>query len=76
MKVNDKVIFKASVIRQCGHSSSVAGMRGVVLSVSGKVAEVDCLGTYNNEEGNRVRFIPVANLCVFSEKLGIFPDVS
>lgn len=76
MKVNDKVIFKASVVRQCGHSSTVASMRGLVLAINGKVAEVDCLGTYDNEEGKRIRFIPLANLCAFSDNLGIFPDIS
>jgi hypothetical protein len=51
-------------------------MRGKVLSLmsGGKVAEVDTGGTFPNEEGNSVRFIPVANLTTILPNGVIFGD--
>jgi len=64
MKTGQQVAFKQSVIRRLGYDKITADMRGVVLSLvsGGKVAEVDTGGTFPNEEGNSIRFIPVANL--------------
>lgn len=68
MKVNDKVVFKAQVIRQCNHDKAVAGMKGIVLEIKGKVAKVDTMGSYPNEEGDSIQFIPIANLARVAEK--------
>lgn len=53
-----------------------ADMRGKVLSIvsGGKVAEVDTGGTFPNEEGNSIRFIPVANLTPILSNGAIFGD--
>ena len=76
MKIGQHVAFKQSVIRRLGHDKITANMRGQVLSIvsGGKVAEVDTSGTYPNEEGNSVRFIPVANLTTILPNGAIFGD--
>jgi hypothetical protein len=76
MKIGQNVAFKQSVIRRLGYDKVTADMRGKVISImsGGKVAEVDTLGTYPNEEGNNVRFIPVANLTTILSNGSIFGD--
>ncbi len=74
MKTGDKVRFKGAVIKRTMHDGRVVAMRGVVLSVKGNIAQVDCQGTYNSEEGNSVRWIPIANLCAYSDTLKMFVD--
>jgi hypothetical protein len=66
IKVDDNVVFAASVIKRLNHDPTVVGMRGTVreLMSNGKVAIVDTFGTYPNEEGVSLRTIPVANLAV------------
>ena len=56
------VKFSPSVVARCG---PVAGkMRGTVLRLTchGKVAVVDCGGTWDAEDGRTVRSIPTNNL--------------
>jgi hypothetical protein len=76
MKIGQNVAFKRSVIRRLGYDKVTADMRGRVLSLmsGGKVAEVDTGGTFPNEEGNSVRFIPVANLTTILANGTIFGD--
>lgn len=60
--VNQKVMFKNEVIKRCGHSKYVADMRGIILEVKGKICKIDTQGTYPNEEGSSIRWIPCNNL--------------
>jgi len=62
MQTNQKVMFKDEVVKRCGHQKHVADMRGIIMEVKGKVCKVDTAGTYPNEDGNSIRWIPVANL--------------
>lgn len=62
LKAGDTVAFSKAVIKRLGYCATTAAMRGVVLGLNGKVARVDTKGSWANEEGNPVRFIPVANL--------------
>lgn len=76
MKIGQQVAFKQAVIRRMGYDKVTADMRGTVLSFmsGGKVAEVDTRGTFPNDEGNSVRFIPVANLTPILPNGAIFGD--
>jgi hypothetical protein len=76
MKIGQHVAFKQTVIRRMGYDKVTADMRGKVLSIvsGGKVAEVDTGGTFPNEEGNSIRFIPVANLATILPNGAIFGD--
>ncbi len=71
-KPGQKVAFAQSVLKRMGPSS----MRGTVLALhsGGKVAEVDTGGTWPNEDGNSIRFIPVANLTPILANGAIFGD--
>jgi|LakMenE18May11ns_1017448.scaffolds.fasta_scaffold9162371_2 hypothetical protein len=71
-KPGQKVAFAQSVLKRMGPSP----MRGTVLSLhsGGKVAEVDTGGTWPNEDGNSIRFIPVANLTPILANGVIFGD--
>jgi hypothetical protein len=67
MKVGQKVMFSNDVVKRCGHSKDVADMRGVILEspmCNKNVVRVDTEGTYPNEEGNNIRYIPIKNLVV------------
>jgi len=74
IKPGQTVAFSQQVIKRAGYSKDLADMRGVVLSVSGKVARVDTKGTWVNEEGNSVRSIPCANLTVVLKNGAVFGD--
>ena len=76
MKIGQHVAFKQTVIRRMSYDKVTADMRGKVLSIvsGGKVAEVDTGGTFPNEEGNSIRFIPVANLTPILSNGAIFGD--
>lgn len=76
MKIGQQVAFKQAVIRRMGYDKVTADMRGTVLSLmsGGKVAEVDTGNTFPNDEGNSVRFIPVANLTPILSNGVIFGD--
>lgn len=62
IRAGDNVAFSAAVGRRCGHDKRTGDARGRVVSVAGRVAEVDFEGTFTREDGERVRWVPVANL--------------
>jgi hypothetical protein len=67
MKIGQKVMFSAAVVKQCGHEKTVADMRGEIVfsaRANKNVVAVDTGGTYPNEEGNPIRHIPIKNLVV------------
>jgi hypothetical protein len=67
MKVGQKVMFTNEVVKRCGHSKDVADMRGVIIfneRCAKSVVCVDTQGTYPNEEGSSIRYIPIKNLVV------------
>ena len=64
IKTGDTVAFKAAVVKRCGNDKLIADMRGKVLSISGVIAKVDTFGTFPNEDGNSIRHIPIANICL------------
>lgn len=76
IKPGQLVAFSQAVLKRCGGDKSIADMRAIVLSLmsNGKVAQVDTRGTYPNEDGNSVRYIPVANLTVVLRNGAVFGD--
>lgn len=62
IRAGDNVAFSAAVVRRCGHDKRTGDARGRVVSVDGRVAEVDFEGTWSDADGRHVRWVPVANL--------------
>jgi len=64
IKIDDIVMFTDEVVKRVGHDKRTADMRGKVISIvsGGKVAKVDTGKTFISEEGNSIRYIPIANL--------------
>jgi len=62
MKKGDTVKFVESVVRRT--EGQVAHLRGTLIKFvsHGKVAVVDFHGTWDNEEGKSVRYVPANNL--------------
>ena len=66
MKRGDIVCFTAEVVKRSGHNAIIANMRGAVVEMisAGKVARVNCRGTYDRDDGQQIRSIPTRNLSV------------
>lgn len=66
LKAGDKVRF-AKEVRERINTPRTYGMRGVVLAVYGRTAEVDCQGTFDTPDlpgapSSTIRVIPLKNL--------------
>lgn len=70
LKIGQRVMFTNAVVRQCGHDKTVADMRGIILEVKEHWARVDTQGTYPNEEGSPIRYIPIKNLALCPKRYG------
>jgi len=73
-KQNQRVAFTQDVIRRARDQARTANMRGTILEVYGRVARVDTHGTYPNEDGKSIRWIPLANLTPILDNGVIFGD--
>lgn len=73
-KQNQRVAFTQAVIRRTHDQARTANMRGTILEVDGRVARVDTHGTYPNEDGESIRWIPLANLTPILDNGVIFGD--
>lgn len=67
--VGSIVKFSPAVVARCGTTNytstgkMVKLARGIVVSVSTRVADVDFHGTWMDGENGSIRCVPIANLC-------------